>query len=346
MSRPSSNRMTTLQQVADAAGVNIATASRVLAGKGREYRISEKTEILVRGIAERLNYQPNQVAQSLRTKRSGLLGVLVPDVANPFFAAIAKQVTVVAEEHGLSVLLADSHDVTGAEQKLVGQLLARQVEGLIICPVGVASEHLEDLASASCPVVLVDRVFDECGLVTVTSDHRAAAEEITRLLLKNGHKHIGVLQGLPGSLPNNERLAGFKAALRDAKIRFDSSKVEGHHFSETSGYDAAMSLLKKHPEITAFYAMSSQNALGGLRAATEVGRKIPEDLSIVAFDDLPFGQFLATPITTASQKVQVIGRTAAELVIQQIKSGKSPRRKRHRIPIEIVERSSIGAAKK
>src|SRR2546423_7167533 len=132
----------TLEHVAKVAGVSRSTASRALAGKARECRISVSTEKAILQAAKGLGFQASYVARSLRTQRTGLIGLLVPDASNPFFAAIARKATIYAERHGMSVLLADSHDSTQHEKELLAHLRARQVEGLIVCPLGESNEHL------------------------------------------------------------------------------------------------------------------------------------------------------------------------------------------------------------
>ncbi len=338
------NTPSTLKEVAAAAGVSVSTASRALTGKAKRFRISETTEQAVRQAAVRLGFRPSQVARSLRSQRTGLLGVVVPDVANPFFAAIARELTIAAEESGFSVLLADSRDTTQAERRLVGQLSSRRVEAIVVCPVGQTSEHLAELDVSGVPVVVVDRGFSDSRLVTVTSDHRKGAAELTRLLTRAGHRHIGILQGLVGTLPNDERLAGIRQTLHGIGIDLDPLLVRGDQFNESSGYEATRWLLEHHPEITALIGLSNQNALGALRATAELGLRIPRDLSLVTFDDHPFADFLATPLSTASQDVAGLGRLAAELTLERIKSGKRPRKKQHRVPVQIIERASVARA--
>lgn len=331
----------TLKEVAEAAGVSVSTASRALSGKAEAYRISRTTEKSVQAAAKRLRFSPSLLAKSLRSQRTKLLGVVLPNVANPFFAAIAREITLAAEENEFSVLLADSQENSDTEVHLVEQLQARQIEGLVVCPVGIAHQHLTKLAKQQLPLVLVDRGFAHKDLVTVTSDHREGARAATTLLLESGHQKIGVLQGLPDTLPNTERFVGVREAFAQHGVSFDPKLIEGNHFDEASGYQAAHKLLSEHPEITALFAFSNQNALGALRAAAELGRTIPADLSLIAYDDHPFAAYLAAPMTSVCQDVNQLGRVAARLLIEQIKTGQPPAQKQHRIPVQLINRSSI-----
>ena len=331
----------TLKRVAELAGVSIATASRVLAGKGDAHRISTATVTAVKKAAERIGFRHSHLARSLKSGQSALLGMVVPDIANPFFAAIAREVALAAEAKGYSVLLADSREDDVTEQRLVQQLRDRHIEGLVVCPAGLTQDHLAAAQDAGLPLVVVDRGFASGGLLTVTSDHAQGARALAAILLKAGHRQIGVLQGRPGTLANDERVAAFKAALGDAGVRLPASHVRGDAFSEASGQAAASALLTSQPAITALFALSNQIALGALRAAAGLGRVVPRDLSLVTFDDLPHADFLNPPLTTACQDVPTLGKHAAELLLARIAGAARPRTRLQRVPVTVIERASV-----
>lgn len=332
----------TLEQVAAAAGVSPSTASRALAGKARQCRISPKTEEAILLAAKGLGFQASLVARSLRSKRSGLIGLLVPDASNPFFAAIAREATIYAEQHGLSTLLADSHDSIEHERELLSHLQARQVEGLIVCSIGGTHDHLKELEQSGANVVVVDRWFSDLHLPTVTSDNEHGAFVAASAMIAKGHRRIGCLQGRPGTSSNDERLAGFHRAFQAAGLQADPRLIRGDDFSEASGYRAACKLLETRHDVTAMFAFSNQNALGALRAFAERKLAIPHDLSLVMFDDAAFAQYLASPLSVIRQDVESMGRRAAELLINQILIGGRPDELIHRTPIEFVSRASIG----
>jgi LacI family transcriptional regulator len=336
------NGPVTLEHVAQAAGVSTSTASRALAGKARECRISESTERAILQAAKGLGFQASHVARSLRTQRTGLIGLLVPDASNPFFAAIARKATIHAERQGLSTLLADSHDSIEHEHDLLTHLRSRQVEGLIICPIGDASSHLRSLARTGANVVVVDRWFSDLRLTTVTSENEQGALVATNALIEKGHRHIGCLQGRPGTSTNDERLLGFKDALRANGFNSDATLIRGDDFSEASGYRSTCELLDQHPEMTAMFSLSNQNALGALRALAERKMRVPHDISLVTFDDAPFAEYLASPLSVVRQDIEAIGHRAAELLIEQIRTGRKPKQLLHRLPVEFVQRDSIG----
>ena len=332
----------TLEHVALAAGVSPSTASRALAGKARECRISESTEQAILKAAKGLGFQASHIARSLRTQKTGLIGLLVPDASNPFFSAIARKATVHAERLGLSTLLADSHDSLDHERDLLMHLKSRQVEGLIICPIGDSSSHLRWLSRSRTNVVVVDRWFAELQLTTVTSENERGAEIATRAMIEKGHRRVGCLQGRPGTSSNDERLQGFQKALRAADIMPDPALICGDDFSEASGYRSTCELLDEHPDLTALFSLSNMNALGVLRALAERHLRVPQDISLVTFDDAPFAEYLASPLSVVRQDIETIGHVAAELLIEQIRTGQKPKQLLHRVPIEFVARNSIG----
>lgn len=332
----------TLEDVARLAGVSPSTASRALAGKAREFRISEKTEKAVLQAANGLGFQASHVARSLRTQRSSLIGLLVPDASNPFFSAIARRATISAEKQGLSTLLADSHDSVEHEQDLLTHLQSRQVEGLIVCPIGESSDHLKPLEESGANVVVVDRWFSDVRLTTVTSENESGAYAATAEMIDKGHRVIGCLQGRPSTSANDERLRGYQRALRENKIDFDGSLVRGDDFSEESGYRSTCELLEAHPDITAMFAYSNQNVLGALRAFGERKFQVPNDISLVTFDDAPFAEYLASPLSVIRQDVDAIGSKAVELLLEQIKTGCKSRKLVHRVPVKLLSRQSVG----
>lgn len=331
----------TLSQVAKEAGVSVSVASRSLNGRAKDYRISEATESRVKRVADRLEFRPSQTARALRSQRTGLIGVVVPDLSNPFFASISRSVALQMEPGGYSVIVADSREETQHEKRLLKQLESRQVEALVVCPVGTESEHLIQIYQRGTPLVLADRTFPDCDLLQVTSEHWVGAAKATRLLIQKGHRTIGVLQGLPRTLPNEQRLLGHASVLQEFGLAADSSLVAGDNFTEASGYHAAKRLLSQRPDITALFGFSIPNTMGAMRAAIELNRDVPTDLSLIAFDDSPFADLMRIPLTTVRQDVQRVGDLASELVMKELGAKSAQRKRQHFVKTKIVHRNSI-----
>ncbi|WP_237607595.1 LacI family DNA-binding transcriptional regulator [Roseimaritima sediminicola] len=332
--------------MAERAGVSVSVASRSLNGHAKAYRISEATVLRVKAAADQLGFRPSHTARSLRLKKTGLVGVVVPDLANAFFASISRTIALAAEAEGYSVIVADSREQTEHEVRLLHQLEARQVEAFVVCPVGSEDAHLRQIDGRGTPVVLADRTFPDCGLLQVTSQHRRGARQATELLTAKGHRLIGVLQGLPGTLPNDQRLCGHAEALAKVGISMDHSLVAGDNFTEASGYVSAKRLLAERPDLTALFAFSTPNAMGALRAAAEAGRSVPEDLSLVTFDDCPYADLMRVPLSTVCQDVERIGQLAAELALRAVTgSARKKTQCRHDVETRVIVRDSISSVR-
>ncbi len=334
------NASPTLKAIAARLGLSATTVSRSLNGQGARYRISDRTQRAVQRLARRLDFSPNPIARGLRLKKTATVGLVIPDVSNPFFARIAHCITVAARDHRHSVLLSDSQEQTALEIEAIGLLLRRQVDGLILCPVGLSDEHLSPLPHARIPVVLVDRCFPGLALPAVTSDNLGGARAATRHLLDAGHRRIGVLQGLPGTSTNRDRIAGHRAALSARGVPFDPALVAGDSFLEDAGFRAARRLLRLRPRPTALFALGNLLALGALRAIAEAPLRVPDDISLVAFDDHPYAPHLSAPVTTVAQDVDALGRVAAEILFERI-GGRRAAPKTRAIPTRLVERRSV-----
>ncbi|MBM4156641.1 MAG: LacI family transcriptional regulator [Lentisphaerae bacterium] len=334
----------TLRTVAERLGISVSTVSRALSGQGGRYRIRPETVGAVRAAAADLQFRPDPVARGLRMRRTHSLGLVVPDAANPFFAEIAASVADAARLRGHAVLLCDSRETTEREAEAVRLLMDRKVDGLIVCPVGLRADHLEACRAGGLPVVVADRIVGSPPLPFVAADNAAGGRMAAAYLVKRGHRRIGLLQGLPGSTPNEERKTAFLAELARHGIPRRLVPVAGEEFSEAAGAGAASALLDRHPGLTALFALSNVVAMGALRVLAARGISVPRDLSILGFDDHPYAALLATPLTVIAQPVEDLGRRAAETLFDRIE-GRAPSRARAavRLPVRLVERASVAA---
>jgi LacI family transcriptional regulator len=315
---PAVSQHPTLQRIAEQSGVSVSTISRILSGQARRYRISKKTEAAVRALAKQVNFVPNQLARGLRLKKTLTVGLVIPDISNPFFAGIAQQVTLGTHKHGYSVILCDSEDSLELETQALALLQSRNIEGVVVCPVGQTSKHLAAFTGGGLPMVLVDRFFPDLPIAYVSSDNAGGARQAVELLIANGHRRIICLQGLRGTSPNEFRLRGYKQALEAHGIPVDESLIAGDSFTEESGYVETKLLLRRQTDATAILALSNLNALGALRALADENRKVPDDVSIISFDDTPYARFLSPPMTTIGQSFLEIGSIAVKLLFDQI----------------------------
>ena len=337
----STSSQTTLKRIADQVGVSLTTVSRVLSGQAQRYRISKQTQGAVEELARKFNFVPNQLARGLRLKKTLTIGLVIPDISNPFFAAIARQVALGARQRNYSVLLCDSQENLDLEIEAINLLRNRHVDGMVLCPVGQSSEHLQGLVGSGLPIVLVDRFFPELPLPYVAADNLTGAREATEYLIVNGHRRIACVQGLQGTAPNEFRLRGYKAALAKHKLPCDAALIVGDNFGEQNGYIETKLLLQSRRGVTAILAFSNLIALGALRALAEEKLRVPDDISLIAFDDQPYAAFLAAPLTTVAQPHSEMGDVAIRLLFDQINSPSRVPKGGVLLPTTLVVRRSV-----
>lgn len=331
----------TLRTLADQIGVSVSTVSRILSGQASRYRISPRTSERVLAKARRFQIAPNPLARGLKVNKTLTIGLVIPDISNPFFAGIARSVETEAASRGYSTILCDTQDDTAREMEAIRVLRYRKVEGLVICPVGQSNRHLRVFESDPLPIILVDRYFPNLKLPFVASDNVRGAYEATQYLLDRGHRTIACIQGLVGTSPNTLRIRGYRRALADHRIP-RPSLIVGDSFSQKNGYDQTQRLLKKRPDLTAIFAFSNLIALGVLRALSEKGRVVPQDMSVLCFDDQPYCAYLATPMTTVEQNNIELGRRAVTMLFDRIQQSKSGSAEGVLIPTRLIERQSVG----
>jgi LacI family transcriptional regulator len=331
----------TLQRIADQSGLSVSTVSRVLSGQAARYRISKQTEATIRKLAKDSSFVPNQLARSLRLKKTLTIGLVIPDISNPFFAGIAHQVIAGTRKLGYSVILCDSQDDTELELQSLLLLQSRSVEGVVLCPAGQTGEHLAAFVGGRLPIVLVDRFFANIALPYVSSDNATGAKQATELLITSGHRRIACLQGVHGTSPNESRVRGYKEALAQHHLPVTENLIVGDSFTEQSGYIETKLLLRSEPDVKAILALSNLNALGAIRALTEEKQRIPEDVSIVSFDDTPYSAYLATPLTTVAQANAEMGEVAVKLLFDQIQSPQRQSKGGILLPTTLIIRGSV-----
>jgi len=331
----------TLRDIAEIAGVSVSTVSRVLNGKSEKHRISADTKQKVVSAAERLNYRPNQLARGLRLQKTQTIGLICPDISNPFFANISRSVQIHAYENGYSTLVGNTDENIETEIEQIGLLKSKGVDGFVIMPVGLESCHIEELLQDNVPLVLLDRCFDDLKTNSVVVNNFKGAYMATEHLIKYGHTRIAIIQGLQNTSTNNARVGGFKSALEDYNIPISSSLIVGKSFGQKSGYLETKLLLNLDEPPTAIFATSDLITLGAFNAVYEEGLSIPEDISIVSFDDVDFGAFLAAPLTTIAQPKDLMGEMAVKLLLEDIAQKGSAKKSRIVLKPELVQRNSV-----
>jgi LacI family transcriptional regulator len=306
-----------LLSLAEKTGYSVSTVSRVLSGKAEKYRISRSAVDLIKEEARRSNYSPNLVAQSLRTRKSQTIGLVVPGIDNPFFATLASIVINLLAGRGYHTLLADSRENADEEAAALDMFRRRSVDGIIAVPVA-SSPQLHEEISRTVPLVLIDRYFKSTVLPYVCTDNYAGAVMATKYLLDKGYRRILAVQGVPASMPNQERVRGFRAALEGHAAE---SRIVGDAFSVDNGYRRILEEFSG-PGVSydAVFAFSTTILLGVIDALRELGYGIARDVGVISFDNNGFLDFLDPAVTRVEQPLREAGELAVRTLFSLIES--------------------------
>jgi len=310
------DQKTNIIDIANKSGFSITTVSRVINGQAKKYRISSATQEKILAIANELNYKPNEFARNLRMGHSKTIALIIPSLRNPFFAEIASIVNQEVKKYDYITLIGDSNDSIETEAREVSQFSSKNVDGLIIVPCGKDSEHIEQIVKEGIPAVCIDRYFEGIDISFVSSDNFDGAYSATEYLIQQGHRSIACIQGVTYSTPNKLRVDGFIKAMSDHLI--DSYKVTGDDFSEQNGYIETKILLHQKNRPTAIFALSNTIAMGCLKAFKEENIKIPNDISLITFDENPYLNYIDPPLTCISQPIDEICKIAVKILFSNI----------------------------
>ncbi len=326
----------TIKELANELNISTTTVSRVLTGQEKKYRISAKTAQKVKDLAKTHQFAPNQIARNLRLQKTNTIGLIIPDISNPFFANLARTIEVALRKRNKMVLLCDTKDDTAVEEESIGLLLARKVDGLLVAPVGEKWEHLEK--SNTTPIVLIDRYFEDKKIPYITTDNYAGSYEATSYLISKGHQRIACVQGRINTSANKNRVEGFQRALRDHQINTTHTLVLGDDYSVENGYRSTKILLE-NPELpTAIFALNNQIALGVMKAINEAGLHIPENISLLSFDEQPYFELLSPPLSAIKQPMEGIGITAVETLFELLEGKRATN---SRLKPTLIPRASV-----
>lgn len=334
--------MITIRDVARRARVSVGTVSNVLAGSGS---VRPELRVRVEEAARALDYQPNQIARSLKTRQTKTLGAVVSDLTNPFFPQLIRGAEDAALEHGYLLFTLNSDDRAGRERRALDLLRARKVDGilLVLAPESAAPAELAAAGEAPAPVVFLDRVPTGIEADSVSSDNRKGARMCLHHLCSRGHRRIGFLSGWPGLQTAQDRLRGYLDVLEEEGIEHDAALVRHGDFRVESSYRLAKDLLLESRPPTAIFAANGLTGLGALKAIHELGLRCPQDISLAVFDDVPFCDVIQPRLTVVAQPAYEMGRRGAELLIARIE-GKAAEAEPVRIELqpELIVRESTG----
>ena len=328
----------TIKEVAREARVSVATVSRVFSGKGP---VREETRQRVLEVAGRLQYVPHAGARGLITNTTGALGVLLPDLYGEFFSEVIRGVDLTARKSGYHVLVSSSHSDRSEVEGVLRALWGR-VDGLIVMSPEADAEALRANLPAALPVVLLNCLVEGDGFDAINIDNYGGALALTRHLIALGHRRIAFVGGAPDNYDARERLRGYRDALRTYGGGAPEIEVPGD-FSEESGHRAAGAILALDPRPTAVFAANDSMAVGLLSALQEAGVRVPGDVAVGGFDDIPVARFLSPPLTTVRVGIAELGALAMERLLAAVEEGDAFERRREVRPATLVVRGSCGA---
>ena len=318
---PQQNRGRTVKEIAAAANVSVATVSRALQ---RPEIVNENTRQRIHDVVKRLGYTPNALARNLRTARTRLIVALLPDIANPFFSEVIRGIEQVAHENGYSVLLGETQGSLVREQAYADMVAARQADGIITMSPRVPAIPIQ----GRLPVVNACEYVKDGQVSSVYIDNVAAAGVAVDYLVMLGHREIAFVAGPPSSPISVDREQGFRAALQRAKLSAQSAPVAAGDFSIESGERAVELLISQGKPFTAVFCSNDEMAIGAMRALISHGLRVPEDVSVVGFDDIRFARYTSPPLTTVAQPKNALGREAMSMMLELLNDPEVPPRKR------------------
>lgn len=333
--------MVTIRDIASLAGVSPATVSRYLNG---HITVREETRFRIDDAVRRLNYKPNYLARSLVRKETQTIGVIIPDILNPYYSGLARGVEDEAQGTGWSVVLCNSDNKMEKELSYLEMLEYKQVDGIVLVSSAQSGQHLQKLLDRKVALVLASRQVDGVQVDSVIVANTKGAYEATRHLIRLGHTRIAAITGNLHIRTGRERLEGYRQAMSEAGIPVDERLIATvGDFQREGGYSAMMRLLRRSPWPTAVFAANDLIAVGAMAAIDARGGVVPGDVAVVGFDGIPLGELVRPRLTTMSVQPRTIGKMACRLLLDRVARGKNPPPRRVMVDARLEIRDSCGA---
>ena len=307
--------MATMKQVAEKAGVSTTTVSHVI---NNTRVVSEDARERVLSVIQELRYIPSAVARSLKNDRTHTIGMMIPNNSNPYFAELIQGIEDAAFELGYNIILCNSYDDPKKQAAYIRVLMEKRIDGLILVSSGSDEDLSQLLANEVIPKVLVDREVSGVAADLIEADHVQGAYDATRYLISLGHTRIACVAGPDTLLPSGGRVIGYQKALKEAGICLCEDYIVNSDFTSEGGFTAFQKLLTMTPKPTAIFASNDLMAIGGICAANQAGVKIPEDLSVIGYDDIALASYSTPPLTTIAQPKYQIGQLTAKTLVDRI----------------------------
>lgn len=331
----------TIREVAKKAGVSTATVSRVF---NNAPAVDADTRRHVQAVARKLHYAPHAAGRSLSTKRTDAIGLLLPDVYGEFFSEVIRGADQAAQQNHYHLLVSSSHTTREA---LAGalQVMRGRVDGLVIMSPHIDGRTLKTNLSKTLPVVLLNCHVADASFDSFNIDNFHGAYEMVRHLLGHGFQRIAIIKGTEKNLDAEERVRGYRQALRDGGVTVAEELEVPGNFSEASGYEAARQIMRLSPRPAAIFASNDSMALGALSALREMGVAVPEEIALAGFDDIPLARYLSPALTSVHVPISELGAQAIRRLFQVLQKQNRQRRQHAAVPTRLVLRESCGCPK-
>ena len=330
--------MATIKDVAREANVSVATVSRVFNDSGP---VSEETRQRIREVAARLRYAPHGVARSLITSKTHTIGVLLPDLYGEFFSEVIRGMDFAAKRGGYHLIVSSSHDAKDEIESAIRSMRGR-VDGLIAMSPHLDAVSLVMNAPSTLPIVLLNAAAAGDEYDALTIENRTGAQAMVNHLLGIGHRSIAMITGSTGNYDALERLRGYRCAMDEAGIAVPNEWELPGDFSEAAGYRAVETLLALDPRPTAVFAANDSMAIGAMSALREAGLRVPEDMAVAGFDDIPMARYMSPPLTSVHVAIAELGERAVQTLLQAVHDKNEHARRHQRLATTLVIRESCG----
>ena len=335
----SADRSVTIKDVAAHAAVSVATVSAVM--NENKYVSPELAQRVRESIAV-LGYQRNSFARGLKTQVSHSIGLIIPDIMNPFYTNIARGVEDVAHVHDYSLIIGNTDEDPEKEKKYLQLLESKQADGMIIAVTDCSHEYFHTLPIQKLALVGIDRSLIELGIDTVLVDNKVGARTAIEHLIGLGHRRIGLMTGARGITPTEERLAGYTEALEEHDIAIDPALIVTTRARVDGGERGALQLLSLEDRPTALFMMDGTMVIGALQTIVKFGLRCPEDIALACFDDFTWASVMRPHLTVVDQPTYEIGKQAAHLLFERLQHQARPPRE-IRLQTRLIVRESCGS---
>ncbi len=327
----------TIKDIAGLTGLGLATISSYLNGGNVREKNREKIEAAIR----ELNFEVNEVARGLKTNRTHTIGVVIPEFNNIFCAQIITDIEDILRKRGYATIICDCRTDRALECEAVEFLYRKRVDGIINMPVDATGAHLKQFAADGRPIVVIDRKLPEISCDSVLVDNRDAAKKAVEILIKNGHRRIGMIGGPTDVYTARERCLGYEAALRAAGIGFDQKLLVHCAYTIGAAAEGAGKLLDTHPEVTALFAANYEMTVGTMIALNERGIRIPEEMSVIGFDNREFARAVHPALTIITQPTGAIAKRVAQLLLSRLEGGAKEPPQEYYLQTEVMQGKSV-----